>query len=264
MCLIIFAHRMWPQHPLVLAANRDEFYARETTSSAFWPEYPELLAGRDKQAGGTWMGVTRRGRFAAITNYRDPATTIKAPRSRGELPLDFLTGDTLPPIYLGEIAKRASEYAGFNLLLGDGECLWHFNNRGAAGACTPNPPEPLPPGIYGLSNAQLNTPWPKVELGKARLTQLLTSGVPDHDSLAGLINDKQTASAAALRLSGMETEMERVLSAQFIQTSEYGTRSSTTMWINDTQDVNWRELSFDRLGGVSGTHQERFRVTKND
>jgi len=258
MCLLIFAHQVYPGYPLVLAANRDEFYARETAPSAFWPEHPNLLAGKDLQAGGTWMGVTRQGRFAAITNYRDPAATGEAPRSRGELTLDFLSGSATPSIYLSEIAKRASEYAGFSLLLGDGKYLWHFSNRHTVCGCTPISPEMLRPGIYGLSNAKLNTPWPKVELGKQHLTQLLDSGPPEHEALLGLINDRQQACAEALKLQGMETEMEQVLSAQFIQAGEYGTRSSTTMWIDDTGALNWRELSFDRQGKISGTRQEQF------
>ena len=262
MCLLIFAHQVYPGYPLVLAANRDEFYARETAPSAFWPEHPNMLAGKDLQAGGTWMGVTRQGRFAAITNYRDPAATGEAPRSRGELTLDFLSGSTTPPIYLGEVAKRAAEYAGFSLLLGDGKYLWHCSNRHTVCGCTPISPQMLQPGIYGLSNAKLNTPWPKVELGKARLKQLLENAPPDHDSLLGLVNDRKPASTEALKLQGMDTEMEQVLSAQFILAGEYGTRSSTTMWTDDAGTTNWRELSFDRQGGVSGTVEKQLETTK--
>ena len=263
MCLLIFAHKVYPGYPLVLAANRDEFYARETAPSAFWTEHPNVLAGTDLQAGGTWMGISRHGRFAAITNYRDPAATKGAPRSRGELTLDFLTGSLSPPLFLGEVAKRASEYAGFNLLLGDGEYLWHFSNRGKVGGCTPNSPEMLRPGIYGLSNASLNTPWPKVELGKQRLAQLIGGARPNHDTLLSLVNSRQQASAEQLKLNGMETEMEQVLSAQFIQAGEYGTRSSTTLWTSDAGEVNWRELSFDPQGQVTSTCQERFELTRN-
>ena len=263
MCLLIFAHQVYPGYPLVLAANRDEFYARETAPAAFWPEHPGVLAGKDLQAGGTWMGVTQRGRFAAITNYRDPAASGAAPRSRGELTLDFLSGDDTPPVYLAKIAKVASEYAGFNLLLGDGKYLWYFSNRHTVCGCTPISPEMLRPGLYGLSNAKLNTPWPKVELGKQRLAQLLDSGPPDHESLLGLVNDRQQACAKALKLQGMETEMEQVLSAQFIQAGEYGTRSSTTMWTSDTGEASWRELSFDQQAQVTSTCQEQFEVTRN-
>lgn len=263
MCLLIFAHKIYPGYPLVLAANRDEFYVRETATSAFWAEHPNVLAGKDLRAGGTWMGISRQGRFAAITNYRDPAATKAAPRSRGELTLGFLTASMSPPLFLSEIGKRASEYAGFNLLLGDGEQLWHFSNRGEVGGYTPNSPEMLQPGLYGLSNASLNTPWPKVELGKQRLAQLMDRPPPDHDTLLGLVNNRQQASAEQLKLNGMETEMEQVLSAQFIQAGEYGTRSSTTMWTSDAGEVSWRELSFDQRGKVTSTCQEQFEVSKN-
>jgi uncharacterized protein with NRDE domain len=261
MCLLIFAHQVYPGYPLVLAANRDEFYARETAPSAFWPEHPSVLAGKDLRAGGTWMGVTRQGRFAAITNYRDPAATGEAPCSRGELTLDFLSGSATPPVYLSEVAKRASEYAGFSLLLGDGKYLWHFSNRHTVCGCTPISPQMLRPGIYGLSNAKLNTPWPKVELGKQRLAQLLENAPPTHDALLGLVNDRQQANAEALKLQSMDTEMEQVLSAQFILAGEYGTRSSTTMWTDDAGTINWRELSFDRKGDVSGTVGKRLEAT---
>ena len=253
MCLLIFAHRVCPGYPLVLAANRDEFYARETAVSTFWPQQPTLLAGKDLQQGGTWMGITRQGRFAAITNYRDPAATRDAPRSRGELPLDFLTGSETPPDYLDDIAGRAGEYAGFNLLLGDGENLWYFSNNSTQS----NSHERLQPGIYGLSNASLDTPWPKVELGKQRLAGLLDNTPLDHDALLGIVNDRAQASPEALGGQGMNSEMEQVLSAQFILAGEYGTRSSTTLWTDDRGTASWRELSFDARGVVHSTCEER-------
>ena len=166
MCLLIFAHQLSADYPLMVAANRDEFYARPTAPAAFWPEYPGLLAGRDLEQGGTWMGVTREGRFAAVTNYRDPDVAMPAPRSRGELPLDYLAGSTTPASYLAELAKRGGEYAGFNLLVGDRDSLWYFANSGGQA------PRALSPGLYGLSNARLDTPWPKVERGKAMLLSL--------------------------------------------------------------------------------------------
>ncbi|MCB1676400.1 MAG: NRDE family protein, partial [Halioglobus sp.] len=118
MCLLLVAHQYDRRYPLVVAANRDEFHARATAAAHFWPEQPNLLAGRDLAQGGTWMGITRRGHFAAITNYRDPAQTAPAPRSRGELPLDYLSGEPEPGAYLRQVARRAAQYAGFNLLVG--------------------------------------------------------------------------------------------------------------------------------------------------
>ena len=262
MCLLIFAYQTCPGYPLVLAANRDEFHARETASSRFWAEHPEILAGRDLRAGGTWMGMTRAGGFAAITNYRDPSASLTAPRSRGELPLDFLIGDCSPQAYLRDVAARAQEYAGFNLLLGDVNGLWYYSNRPYAPGKMPPPPLMLQPGVYGLSNASLDTPWPKVELGKQQLAQALTKRPLHHDDLLSVVHDRQQASVEALNLQGMETEMEQLLSAQFILAGEYGTRSSTTMWIEEHGDVSWRELSFDRQGGLRETSEEKFKLPR--
>jgi uncharacterized protein with NRDE domain len=261
MCLVIFAYQTCPGYPLVLAANRDEFHARETASSRFWTEHPEILAGRDLKAGGTWMGITRAGRFAAITNYRDPPGSFDAPRSRGELPLDFLIGDCSPQAYLHGVAPRAQEYAGFNLLLGDINGLWYYSNRPCAPGDIPPPPLMLQPGVYGLSNASLDTPWPKVELGKQQLAQALTKRPLQHGELLSVVHDRQQASAEALNLQGMESEMEQLLSAQFILAGDYGTRSTTTMWVEDSGNVSWRELGFTRQGGVGETSEEDFQLS---
>ncbi|MFT5710714.1 MAG: hypothetical protein ACI8QT_001413 [Halioglobus sp.] len=261
MCLVIFAHQTCPGYPLVLAANRDEFHARETDGSSFWAEHPEILAGRDLKAGGTWMGMTRTGRFAAITNYRDPSTRFNAPRSRGELPLDFLIGDSSAQAYLDNVATRAQEYAGFNLLLGDTNNLWYYSNRPYAPGQTPPAPLKLQPGLYGLSNASLDTPWPKVELGKQKLNEILDKGPWNHDDLLSVVSNREQASVEALNLQGIESEMEQLLSAQFILAGDYGTRSSTTMWIDDQRNVSWRELGFTRQGGLRETSKEDFELS---
>ena len=251
MCLLIFAHRADPDYPLVIAANRDEFHAHPTAAADFWPEHPMLLAGRDLEQGGTWMGVPRTGRFAAITNYRDPARTPPAPRSRGELPLDFLVGDEQPDTFLEKLCTRAGEYAGFNLLVGDGENLWYFSN-----SATDSDPRRLLPGIYGLSNARLDTPWPKVEVGKHKLRSLLETGeVADHQRLATVVSDRQTADPQDLLRQGLNGEMDQLLSAQFIVTGRYGTRSSTTLWRDKDGHTHWQELSYDPAGRVQNSHQ---------
>lgn len=255
MCLLIFAHQVDPRYPLVLAANRDEFHARPTAASTFWPEHPDLLAGRDLEQGGTWMGITRAGRFAAITNYRDPARTSPAPRSRGELPLDYLTGELDPQSYLLGLRDRIREYAGFNLLVGDGESLWYLTNSHAPRACAP---QCLEPGLYGLSNARLDTPWPKVVLGKTRLRALLDKNELDHDSLAGVVGDRQLADPRDLHRQGLINGMDQILSAQFITAGGYGTRSSTTLWSDRQGYVRWRESSFDESGELVGQRQESF------
>jgi uncharacterized protein with NRDE domain len=197
------------------------------------------------------MGVTRHGRFAAITNYRDPARTAPAPRSRGELPLEFLRGDGGPRPYLEQLSTRAHEYAGFNLLLGDGADLWYYSNSDRTSA---ELPRHLEPGIYGLSNAQLDTPWPKVLVGKRKMQALLDSrATPDHDSLASVVGDRATADPRALLQQGLDGEMDQLLSAQFIVTSRYGTRSTTTLWRERDGATRWREMSFDEKGVLVGT-----------
>jgi uncharacterized protein with NRDE domain len=260
MCLLIFAHQVDPRYRLVLAANRDEFHARPTAPSTFWPEHPDLLAGRDLEQGGTWMGITRAGRFAAITNYRDPARTSPAPRSRGELPLDYLTGDLDPQSYLLGLRERTQEYAGFNLLVGDGDSLWYLTNSLAHQACVP---QCLEPGLYGLSNARLDTPWPKVVLGKRRLRALLENNEIDHEDLARVVGDRQLADLEDLRRQGLGNDMDQVLSAQFITAGSYGTRSSTTLWSDRQGVVRWRESSFDESGKLAGHCEESFRLSEH-
>jgi uncharacterized protein with NRDE domain len=256
MCLLILAHQL-PDLPLVVAANRDEFHARATAASGFWPGQPQLLAGKDLEQGGTWMGITDSGRFAAITNYRDPARTVPAPRSRGELPLAYLQGKAPPESYLQELSRHADEYAGFNLLVGDLTSLWCYSNGTLPGE---NQPQCLAPGIYGLSNARLDTPWPKVTMGKQRLQALLDAGAVNHDGLAAVVSDRQLADPAGLHQQGMNPDMERLLSAQFIVTSSYGTRSTTSLWIDAQNLAHWRELSFDPQGQTSDIREREVRL----
>lgn len=246
MCLLIFAHQATEQHPLIIAANRDEFHARPTRAAGLWPEHPALLAGQDLEQGGTWMGITRAGRFAAITNYRDPIQTRAAPLSRGELPLNFLIGKAPPEQYLASLQNSAAQYAGFNLLVGDTRSLWYFANSDA------DNPRELPPGLYGLSNARLDTPWPKVASGKRKLAALIKEARLEHDHLETLVSDTRTAPVDALQAFGMGSEMEQALSAQFIITPAYGTRSTTTLLTHTNGDIHWRERSFDNTGAESG------------
>jgi uncharacterized protein with NRDE domain len=255
MCLLIFAHQVSAQYSLALAANRDEFYARPTAPADFWVDYPTLLAGRDLEQGGTWMGITRCGRFAAVTNYRDPSRTTVAPRSRGELPLQYLTGQQDPQTFLDEIAPLATQYAGFNLLIGDKNSLWYFSNSSAhAGKA----PQLLAPGIYGLSNAELDTPWPKVELGKEKLLQLLGTDHLSHEDLSRVVADRSQADTESLRRQGRDSAMEQILSAQFINTESYGTRSTTSLWIDNNGKTSWQERSYNELGALHGVQQEEF------
>ena len=244
MCLIIFAHRVDENAPLVVAANRDEFHARPTRPSQRWPEHPDLVAGQDLEQGGTWMGITRHGRFAAITNFRGGAGP--APRSRGELTLDFLVSRDSPEDYLMAVAARADEYAGFNLLVGDNTGLWYIGNHADSA------PRELAPGVYGLSNAALDTPWPKVDDGKARLADLLRGQALSHNDLATVVSDPAEADPEILAGIGQHSELEQRLSSQFIITPEYGTRATTTLRQDASGAIYWQELTFDAAGGQTG------------
>lgn len=217
MCLILVAWRAHPEYRLVVAANRDELYKRPTASAAFWSDQPQVLAGRDLEAGGTWMGITRQGRFAALTNFRDPTRQRPQAPSRGRLVADFLTGDQSIEAYLDGL--DASAYNGFNLLLGDGKRLVAFSN-------VSNERHELKPGIYGLSNALLDTPWPKVGAGKTALEAALNA-LPDDHRLWALLRDDRTHPDDALPATGVPLEWERLLSAAFVLSPDYGTRSST-------------------------------------
>jgi uncharacterized protein with NRDE domain len=219
MCLIVLAWQAHPDFPLVLAANRDEFHHRATAPARFWPEAPELLAGRDLVAGGTWLGVTRSGRFAALTNYREPG----APRgecSRGLLVSSFLQGDAEPMTHAQAVMAEADRYSGFNLLLGEGGELVVLSNRGM-------PPRRLAPGVHALSNHLLDTPWPKVEKAHAGLAA--QQAAPDVDSLLRLLADADPAPDEYLPDTGVGLEMERMLSPLFIRSPRYGTRASTVL-----------------------------------
>ena len=231
MCLIVFAWRVVPSVPLIAAANRDEFYARATAPAALWPEHPHVYAGRDLQAGGSWMGVTQpsgdqgSSRFAAITNIRAPSEHKDDAPSRGHLVADFLAGDMSPQAYIESIRAGAAAYNGFNLVLGDRDTLIWFSNRGDADLRNG---KPLEPGVYGLSNALLDAPWPKVLKTKAQFASLLCLGAPD-DAYFEMLADTTPAPDMRLPDTGVPLDMERLLSAVRIESPSYGTRTSTVV-----------------------------------
>lgn len=228
MCLILVAWRSHPDFPLVVAANRDEFFARRTAGADFWDDDPQILAGRDLEGGGTWMGVTRVGRFAALTNYRDPLSQRPDAPSRGALVANFLAGDDGIDAYLDRIRPHAAAYNGFNLLLGEGDRLVWFSN--VAGE-----PTELAPGVYGISNHLLDSPWPKVGAGKAALARAL-GALPDVEPMFELLRDDSVHPDEALPRTGVSLEWERLLSSAFVRAPGYGTRSSTVL----TRDAGGR------------------------
>ena len=234
MCLILFSYRQHPAYPLILAANRDEYLDRPAMQAAFWEEHPGLLAGKDVRAGGTWMGVTRNLRFAALTNFRDPDSLNETAPSRGHIVLDFLTGEMAPEQYLDRLQTSAAVYNGFNLLVGSGEALWYYSN-------VDNSLSPLTPGLYGLSNHLLDTPWPKVKKGKRRLESLLQREAISTTALIDLLGDTTLAPDEALPRTGVSLEWERLLSAMCIQAPNYGTRVSTALIVDHKGKVSFAE-----------------------
>lgn len=238
MCVIYLAYKQDPDHPLILLANRDEFYDRPTAYAVHWQDHPSILAGRDLVAGGTWLGVTKTGRFAAVTNYRDlsvPTGRI----SRGNLVADFLKSDIPAEIYLAAIQANAREYSGFNLLLGEMNSntneLFYFSNRGQV-------IRKLEHGIYGLSNHFLDTPWPKVTKGKVRLGEIINTQNTEH--LFDLLADESLARDEDLPDTGIGYEREKALSAIFIKTPVYGTRCSTVLTFDREFNFKFEERVF--------------------
>ncbi|HEX8957927.1 MAG TPA: NRDE family protein [Burkholderiaceae bacterium] len=227
MCLIVFAWQVVPGIPLVLAANRDEFYARPTAAAAWWDDYPQIYAGRDLQGGGTWLGITREGRFAGLTNIRNPAERRADVRSRGELVAGFLESEADPEDYVAHVAGTADNYNGYNLIVGTRDKLIWYNNRDGADERNGRM---LPPGIYGLSNASLDSPWPKVVRTKAQFSSLLCQGAPC-DAYFEMLKDTTRAGDCRLPKTGVDIEWERILSAVCIESPTYGTRSSTVVQV---------------------------------
>lgn len=241
MCLIVFSYRQQPHRRLVLAANRDEFHDRPTAPMQFWDDAPGVLAGRDLRAGGTWFGITRGGRLAAITNYREPEARREDAPSRGALVDRFLRNQVSPHDYLDALADEADQYNGFNLLVGDAEALAYFSNRDGT-------VRELEPGLYGLSNHLLDTPWPKVERGKAGLRRLLGDGAFDPAEALHLLADTKQAPDEALPSTGMSLAWERRLSPMFIETDRYGTRSSTVLAWREDGEVTVLERTYEPEG----------------
>lgn len=256
MCLILFAHEARPDLPLVIAANRDELYSRPAAAAGPWPHAPQVIGGRDLEAGGSWLGITRSGRWAAVTNYHDAsAAPLPQAPSRGALVADYLTGKVSPMEYIADLEGRAHEYNGFNLLVGEPGSVRWFSNR--AGDHPLHKVE-LPPGVYGLSNHLLNTPWPKVVHGRADLERVLNEGASSAAVLNTLL-DETLADEADLPRTGAPLELERALSARFITAGDYGTRASTVIRVDREGDALLLERSFQPPGTVTTTRHE-FRV----
>ena len=257
MCVVLMALDAHPAYSLVVAANRDEFYARPTRSMHWWDEEPGLLAGRDLRSGGTWMGVTRSGRFAVVTNYREPGRTDPHAPSRGLLVTGALTSEASPSAYLEQLAAEGHRYNGFNLVAGDGSLLWAYSNRSG------RPPEVVPPGVHGLSNELLDTPWPKVTTGKRELeAALLLQGEELVERLLGVLADRHVPADEDLPETGVGLEMERALGSRFVATPSYGTRASYVVLVGRDGAVAVVEQGFDHGEPDGPPRRFDFRVDR--
>ena len=233
MCLIVIGWRVHPDYPLIVAANRDEFHARPTARADFWTDAPAVIAGRDLEAGGTWLGMTRDGRFAAVTNVRETAAA-KGRHSRGRLTRDFLVGQHRVADYVGQIDMDG--YSGFNLLVSDKESLWYCSNRSTESL-------ELAPGVYGLSNHLLDSPWPKLLTARQGFSRALAS-LPDPAPLFAILADDEIVPDSELPDTGVPLEWERRLSAIFVRSEPYGTRASTVAMLAADGGITFEERSF--------------------
>jgi uncharacterized protein with NRDE domain len=242
MCLILFSYRMHPDYRLILAANRDEFYNRPTAALNYWTEHPDVLAGMDLKGKGTWLGVTRTGRIAAVTNYRDPITRRQDAPSRGSLVSNFLTENSAPRRYLKTVSKIGHTYNGFNLIAGDDSGLYYYSNR-TAGV------RKLKPGCYGISNHLLDTAWPKVNKGKSQLRGQLTGKEKiEPEKIWKILADRSAAEDTELPDTGVGLTWERILSPLFITSRDYGTRSSSIVLIEESGQLTIMERTFFNSG----------------
>jgi uncharacterized protein with NRDE domain len=222
MCLIFLSFNQHPKYPLIIAANRDEFFDRPAKPMDFWPENPNILAGKDLSGGGTWLGITKSGYFAMLTNYRDMANIKADAPTRGKLVLDYLVGEFSPPTYLQALNASASQYNGYNIILGTLEDPWYYSNQ-------TNKLYRLGTGLYGLSNALLDTKWPKVERGKEKFHELVQQDELDFEAMINIMHDRKLAPDDLLPDTGIGYEKEKLLSSMFIEMPGYGTRNTTIL-----------------------------------
>jgi len=255
MCLILFAWQSHPRYSLIVAANRDEFHQRPSAAADFWESDPDILAGRDLEAGGTWLGLTRSGRFAAITNYRESLTPGHSPeRSRGHLVSDFLKSGVAPLECAGNVYKAGPAYQGFNLLLGTAEELAYVSNRSEKAV-------PVGAGSHGLSNHLLDTDWPKIHSGRDRLDHLLQGETLEAEALFELLTDKTLAPGTMPENIEASLAPERLMKHYFIVSPVYGTRCSTVVLVGRDGRIQFLERQFNVQGQATGTSAYSFQTS---
>lgn len=255
MCLILFSYKTHPNYKLVIAANRDEFYKRPTSSADFWKDHKNVLAGRDLEAGGTWMGINKNGALALLTNYRDLSNLKKNAPSRGKLVSDFLVAYPHPKKYLESMDLISGRYNGFNILLGNPDDIWYYSNVGKRIYM-------LGSGIYGLSNSLLDTPWPKVEKGKRKLNDILNKPSIEPEDLFSALFDDELAADDQLPDTGVGLDKERMLSSMFIKSPSYGTVCSTVLMVDQFDGVIYSEKTYNTSTFESEVRTFDFKITQ--
>ena len=241
MCLITFRIAQHPTYKLVLAANRDEAYARPTEAANFWKSQPTLLAGKDLEANGTWLGITKEGKIAAITNCHDGDFEEAIPakkKSRGKIVTDYLASPLSPEDFLNELIEEKDAYLPFNVLLGTVDQLFHFNSLEQSFT-------PLKPGTHSISNATLNTPWPKVRRTKEQINKLASEKDAYMESLFQMMMDETPAPDDQLPNTPLPLDLNRKVSAPFIKTDEFGTRCTTLILVDQENNVTFVERTYD-------------------
>lgn len=237
MCLIVFSYKEYQNYPFVFAANRDEFYTRPTDAAHVWETTPKILAGRDRKAGGTWLGISENGRFAALTNHRQMDDIKEDTTSRGIIVKDFLLSEGNPREYLAELQRNGHKFNGFNLIAGTFNDLFYMSNK-KDGIFK------VQPGNHALSNAFLNTPWPKTEKSSQAFKKILDEGGPDEEKLFNMLQNDQRYPHEKLPDTGLPKEMEKAVSSVFIETDDYGTRSSTIVIVDKSMHVRFIEKTY--------------------
>ena len=249
MCLVVVAWQQHPHYPLVVAGNRDEFHERPTAALDFWDDQPDIAGGRDLKARGTWLAVNRNGRFATVTNFRDAAIADNRLRSRGHLVTEFLRSTESAGDYLSGIDGDA--YAGFNLLVADGNSFGWYSNRGGEAII-------LPPGIYGLSNALLDSPWHKVTSRKAAMAGLISREQVTTLDLFDLLSDQSRAPEAEVEVGRLPFETAHAITAPFIVQPDYGTRCSSAVLADKNGHWQISERRFAPDGTTTGESRIEF------
>jgi uncharacterized protein with NRDE domain len=254
MCLVLIAMKQHARWPLIVAANRDEYFGRPAAAADWWPGHPHVLAGRDLQAGGTWFGVTRAGRFAAVTNLRGGATAVEAAMSRGSLVREYLIGDASPAEHARQVAAGRSRCNPFNFVCGDLDELWLASSALA---------EPLrcDAGMQAVGNAQPGDSWPKIRRGREALGEL-DGGSDDGMTaqLLALLSDTTVPPDRELPAGAKDMELERKLAPIFVRAGEYGTRASTVLLVGAGGEARFTERRFDAGGAVADTSFLEFHV----